>query len=1409
MFRTLILRFQLNSSVVLFIGIFCCLLIFSSLASAQRPKINLEKLQFLPVEGNLSEGTVTCIVQDYRGVLWFGTRFGLNRYNGVDFSIYEHDYNDSSSLSNSYINCLFEDSNQTLWIGTVQGLNVYNRSDDTFKRFQTDPDDLNSLSNNSIHTIFEDSKNNIWIGTENGLNKYNPQSKSFTRFVNDPDNPNSLSHNYIRTIFEDSKGNICVGTYGGGLCKYNPGSNRFHTYTHKASDPTSLSSNHVRVSLKDKSGNVWIGTKGGLNLLDENGGDFQFKQFKQEINNINSLPHNIIGSIAEDEQGNLWIGTENGGLSIYDKKTKRFYNHVHDPNNPNSLMHNSIWAIYRDNVGSMWLGILNKGINKWDKYQSKFDHFSIRSSSNALSNNNVTCFSEDDKGNLWIGTDGGGLNYFDRKTNQFDYYMFDPHDINSLGSNAVTALTEDSEGQLWIGTWEGGLSRLNKKTGKIANFKHDPLDRSTISSNNVFSLLEDRKGRLWIAAYEGGLDLYDKETQTFKHYYHNPFDSLSLCDNKVFELFEDSKGNLWVGTEGRGLSIMNLENDTPSFTHLRHNPEDPTSLGGDVIIHIMEDKNRNIWIGTFGGGLSKYDPKKATFKTYRKEHGLPNNVVHSILEDDENNLWISTNAGISRFNIEEEIFRNYTKADGLQAQEFTRGSALKTKNGEFLFGGVNGFNAFFPEHIYDNPNIPPVYITGFRIYGKQVKPGTADSPLKRHISDTDQIVLNHDQSVFSFEVSALNYTQAAENKYAYKLEGYDKDWQYIGNRRNIYYTKVPQGDYTFKVKGSNNDNLWNEAGTSIQVKIHPPWYATWWAYGLYFIVGLVLLYLYQRNLIYRERLKSDLKMEHLEVTKMQEVDQMKTNFFANISHEFRTPLTLILGPLKAMQAGRFEGDLKSQLKMMIRNGERLLRLINQLLDLSKLEEGKMKLKASEIDIIGFSKPIVESFGMHAKSKEIKLNFSSPEKEVKVFLDPDKYEKILYNLLSNAIKFTSERGLINVSISTTNEAGEANKGHENNQQWLLLRVSDNGEGLRAEDLNVIFNRFYQADNGTKADMKGTGIGLSLTRELVELHHGSISVESQVGIGTEFSVLIPLGSSHLNADEMVLNALLSELSDKNISDYNDLGKIKSEKSPKNYLKPRTNLSKILIIEDNDDLRNYLCGQLREHYNIIEATDGIVGLERAQQLLPELIISDVMMPGISGYELCKRLKKDDKTGHIPIILLTAKVSSEDQKEGLMIGADYYMTKPFDSEMLLLRINNIMESRERYEGFIESSNVLLTPKKVNLESSDEKFLKQALRCIEENMSNPEFGVEAFGEAMGISRMQLYRKLKVLTGSSANEFIKSMRMKRASQLLEIGDLNIAEVTYEVGFNDLKHFRACFKKEFGVNPSQFSKKHSL
>lgn len=1400
-----LLRFSLQ--IPFFFLLELVLLVAGNVLYAQKANHIFENIKFLPVEGNLSEGTVTSMVQDYKGFLWFGTRNGLNRYNGVSFSVYEHIFDDSTSLSNSYINFLFEDSRRNLWIGTKDGLNLYDRNEDTFTHFQHNPDNSLSISHNTVYVIFEDSNYHLWIGTEGGLNRYNPGKGTFSRYTHDKKDPYSLAHNYVNSIFEDSHGNMWVGTYGGGLDLFDSENNRFIHHQFDASDKSSISSNYIRVAYKDYDGDVWIGTKGGLNLLTENEGCVKFKRFLRDKSDKNSISHHVIAAINQDNSGNLWFGTENGGLSIYNKQHNSFTHYSHDPLNPNSIGSNSIWSIYKDNVGTMWMGLLNRGLNKWDKYQSKFNHYNINFSENSLNNGNITCFWEEDEGGLWVGTDGGGLNFFDRKSQKFTHYVHDPMDEYSLGSNAIIAIYEDSHNNLWVGTWGGGLNLFDRKNKQFRRFIHDPSDPSSINSDNIFSILEDSQGRLWVGVFEGGLDLYDRNTGTFSHFEHDPDDPNSLAHNKVFKIFEDSQQNLWIGTEGGGLSLLHMDdNGEVTFTNYQNDPGDSTSLSGDVIITITEDRQQNLWIGTFGDGLNRFNKENKTFKTYRKADGLPNNVIHGILEDNEGHLWISTNDGVSDFDPEKEAFRNYSKADGLQSQEFIRGSYLKAKSGELFFGGVNGFNSFYPCEVTDNPNIPPVYITDFSIYGKQVKPGQKNSPLKKDISDTREIILSNDQNVFSFEISALNYSQASENQYAYKLEGYDNEWQYSGTRRNIYYTKVPQGNYTLKVKGSNNDNIWNEKGASIEVTVEAPWYATGWAYSLYFLMGASIFYFYRRNLIHRERLKNTLKLEQLELTKMQEIDQMKSYFFANISHEFRTPLTLILGPLKSIYSGNFEGNFKGQLKIMIRNADRLLRLVNQLLDLSKLGAGNMKLKAAKLDVIYFMKPIISSFSSYAQKQHIQLSFNCPYKPLEIYFDPDKLEKILVNLITNALKFTKEQGEIKIEVSTVKGDQKAEKSLQVHDNYILLQVSDNGIGIAEEEINHIFDRFYQVNTMHHADIKGTGIGLSLTKELVELHKGYIRVESDLNAGSVFKVYLPMGKEHLNENEIVEPHSLSETSLEDLSylSFEDDHKISSKRESLNK-KGKGDLPLVLLVEDNEDLRDYIARHLNIYCRIIEAVDGCKGFDSAVEKLPDLIISDVMMPGMDGYAFCKKIKSDARTSHIPVILLSAKASSENQIEGFETGADDYMSKPFNAKLLELKVMNIIKSRESLrEHFIKNKTYSqLEPKRINVISADEKFLEDALECIEKNMSNSEFGVEDFGKEIGLSRMQLYRKLKALTGQSANEFIRSIRLKRAAQLLETGQLTIAEVTYDVGFNDLKYFRDCFKKQFGVTPSQF------
>jgi signal transduction histidine kinase/ligand-binding sensor domain-containing protein/DNA-binding response OmpR family regulator len=1365
----------------------------------------IDNIKFEQLSEGLSEKSVTCILQDHKGFMWFGTRNGLNRYDGVEFKIYEFVYGDSTTLSGNFINSLVEDSLGNLWVGTLDaGLNLYDRHKDTFIRYQPKAGDHDALSDNWISDLYRDSKNNLWIGTEKeGLDLLEPGSKKFKHFKKDPLNNLSLSNNHIRVIFEDARLNLWVGTYGGGLDLYDRKQNKFVHHRHDPNDEGTISSDYLYSHLKDSEGNSWVGTREGLNLIVENENGYSFKRYKPNIKDPTGLIHNIVLSIAEDNLGRLWIGMENGALTIYDKKTETFSNFWPNPLDPTSIGSNSIWCVYKDKMGTMWIGARNRGINKWDQYQTKFVHHILPPSGNhKLANNDVLCFVEDEKGNLWIGTDGGGLNYFDRKTNTYTHFVHDPKDPKSLSSNSVISLELDSHGDLWIGTWEGGLNRFDKKTGSFRHYYHDPENPKSLGSNYVFSIFEDSSGKLWVGAFYEGLDLYDRESDSFIHYKRDVSNPKAIGHNRVFTMFEDSKKNIWIGSEGGGLIHMQLDkNGEPVFTSYRYNPDDSLSLSSNLINAIYEDNRHNLWIGTWAG-LNRFDYHTRTFRAFRKEDGLADNVVYGIIEDHEGNLWVSTNQGISKFDPLNLKVENYNTADGLQAQEFIRGSFLKSKSGEFFFGGVNGFNSFFPKEVLSNPNIPPVYVTNFWIYNDLMKPGVANSPLTSNITETEEIILPYTQNEFSFEFAALNYSQAFKNRYSYYLEGYDKTWHDAGTQRKASYAKVPPGTYRFMVKGANNDGVWNEKGTVLRIIVNPPWWKTWWAYMAYAITAIAIFLWYRQNLINRERLRNDLKLEHLELTKMQEMDRLKSYFFTNISHEFRTPLTLILSPIRDMAAGTFKGDVKKQYQMVIRNGERLLRLINQLLDLSKLGAGSMKLKTSNLDIVGFLRPIVAAFDSFALRSHIKFSFEHPLEPVFVYLDPDKFEKIITNLLSNAFKFTRE-GEIKLTVRVFSDPQDKLMLGETLHGKVEIAVTDSGTGIPQEYLSSIFDHFYQVAYHSNAE--GSGIGLSLTKELVELHKGTIHVESIEGKGSVFKVLLLQGRDHLKDTEIDESDGPIALANRTIAGFDQMAPANvAASAADNASDIREQLPRILIVEDNTDMRTYIKQSLQENYHIIEASDGIEGLKKGMENIPDLIVSDVMMPGIDGITLCKNLKQNIYTSHIPVILLTAKADLESRIEGLETGADEYLSKPFNSYELQVRTRNLIRSREILrERFTKSQKLVLEPKEISITSLDEKFLKNVLQIIEKNMGVSEFRVESLGKELEMDPMAVYRKLKALTGQTAVEFIRTIRLKRAAQLLKQQKLTVAEVTYNVGFNDLQYFRTCFKKQFGVSPSEY------
>ncbi|TKT92488.1 two-component regulator propeller domain-containing protein [Dyadobacter frigoris] len=1366
----------------------------------------IDNIRFEHISAGLSQSTVTCILQDKKGFMWFGTRNGLNRFDGVEFTTFENVVKDSTSLSHNYVTSLFEDSKGNLWVGTLEGgLNLFNKDKETFSHFIHDKNNSSTLSHNNVNCIYEDRNHRLWIGTENGLNYFVSENQSFVCYRYDQARPWSLSDNNIGVIFEDSKFNLWVGTKGGGLEFFDQKNQRFVHHRHNATDTKTISNNVISTYYKDSKGGIWLGTQNGLNFLVQKPGGAEFVRYQHTKYDPNSPGNSSILSISEDLFGRLWIGTQISGLSIYDKKKNVFFNIYPDPLDQYSISSNSLWSIFRDRMGTMWVGARNRGLDKWDRHQQKFNQYNIAPSGNyTLSNKDVTCFLEDDRGNFWIGTDGGGLSYFDRKSNKYTSYIHDPQQSNSLGSNAVLSLLIDSKGNLWVGTWGGGLNRFDKKTKGFQHYIHNRTDPASINGNNIFTMCEDSYGNFWVGVFYGGLNLFNPETDSFLHYNYNPDNSNSLSSNQIIKIFEDSNRNLWIGTNGGGLDLLHWKGkDRVSFTHYKYESNSPDRLSSNVINSITEDGSHNLWIGT-GKGLNKINHQNQTFRVYSKENGLPDNVVNAVVEDKNGFLWLSTNHGISKLDPVSGKIKNYTTADGLQSQEFIKGSFLKSKTGELFFGGVNGFNSFFPENIKDKSFISPLYLTEFRIRNVLIKPDQKKSPLRKHISETKEIILSYDNNDFSLGFAALNYSTAFKSRYSYLLEGYDENWQSVGTIRNASYAKVPAGHYRFRVKSIGNDGLYNKQEASINIIVLPPWWRTWWAYMLYGLAFIGLLWWYRQILIRQLRLENDLKIEHLELTKMQEMERLKSNFFANISHEFRTPLTLILSPLKDMYSNNFGGDFKTQYQIMIRNAERLLKLINQLLDLSKLDSGNMQLDASRLNLNNFLKPIFLSFDSYAKRKQIKYCFVNHDAPVELYADPDKLEKIVTNLLSNAFKFT-DSGEIKLAVKTVRLTENDAMNISEAQEFVEICVSDSGVGIAPEYLSHIFNHFYQvAHRVYPGDQEGTGIGLSLAKELAELHNGKMEVESQVGVGTTFRVILPLGKEHFNATDINEESPRQVYRERFVQDSEQT--LDEVLLPHNILLPDTELPVVLLVEDNDDMRKYLKERLERNYYILEAVNGAEGLKAGMDKMPDLIISDVLMPVMNGFEMCKNLKDNVQTSHIPIILLTAQADSVNKIEGLETGADDYVSKPFDSNELEVRVRNLIKSREMLiERFTRSNKLILEPKEITITPLDEIFIKKVLESIEANISDPEFRVEDLGKDVGMSRMPLYKKIKALTGQTAVEFVRTIRLKRAAQLLKQNQLTVSEITYDVGFNDLQYFRTCFKKQFGVSPSEYAR----
>lgn len=1383
---------------------------------------NSLKFEHLTTENGLSQSDVNAIYQDKDGFMWFGTHDGINRYDGYNFTVFKPDFNDNNSISSNLIWKIIGDEKGNLWIGTTGGgLNYFDKKTEQFTSYKHNPNDIHSLKNNHITSLFKDSSNRLWVGTNEGCDMIDlskPTDSITFQHFNIYQNSTTLSKKRSNaTIFyEDTMHQVWVGG-NNGLSKLSRDKNGdlfFQPVNRLISFPNTPVSDIV----EDHFNNLIISATTGL---------YRYSPVKEK-NKTERIKEGKFTTVSINND-NIWAGTENGLFEFKNQEEQKLPELVsiykYDPKNPSSsLTKNNVRSLYIDNTGIIWIGTNGGGVNKFDPQRKQFTHIKKSQDAGSLSHDKVRAVFEDSFKNLWIGTEGGGLNLLSEEDNNGNYNTFQTfEDLDKVF--AIEEIKLKNKRKLFVGGESApGLFEIDLTDSKTPTQK-DLHPVGNVPSS-VFSIKQDRSQNVWIGTYNRGIYRWlineDKTSFTKDYLTYNPDNKFSISNNIIRNILEDSKGNIWAAT-GNGLCKLpknQIYSKQPKFDIYKNIVNDKTSISHNYILTIYESKAGDIWVGTFGGGLNKIiinaDTNKISFKSYSELIGLPNNVIKSILEDEQGNLWLSTNKGLSRFDPTNETFQNYDVNDGLQSNEFSELTAFKTRDGKMIFGGVNGLSAFYPSNIVNNKVNAETVFTNFSIFNKSVKIGETINGrviLPESINDIEEIALKYSENSFSFEFAALHYAASKKNKYAYKLEGFNSDWVYTSSEnRFATYTNLEPGRYTLKVKASNNDNIWDETPLELNIRIIPPFWRTNGAKIFYVLLTIGLLLAFRRFTIIRSAKKHQLELEHLEKEKNEEIHRLKLEFFTNISHEFKTPLTLIKGPLDyLLKKGETLSpkEARDQYSLMRKNTNYLLRLVNQLLDFRKMGQGKMILNLSKNNMVQFLKEVTEPFQFLSRKKNISFNINASKPQVLSWFDPDAVEKIINNLLSNAFKFTPEEGSISLDIFDGDDFDLPDFIEDDIDQskYIVLQVKDTGPGIPKHRLQHIFERFYtKKDITNKLNTKGAGIGLSFTKNLVELHQGIIKVKSDSETGSTFYVWLPKErdtfseKSDVNFHEVFeANDFISQEDAEShaISVMDDI-------ADQNVSRSRSKLPVLLIIDDNADIRSFVKKGLGEAYYIYEAENGEKGLEIANKVMPNIVITDLMMPIMDGIEFCNNLKTTQETSHIPVVMLTAKTSQEKEIEGLKTGADAYIRKPFDMELLELKLSNILNHREKLRKRF-TREITLQPNEVTVTSSDETFLKKAIDIVETNMMNSEFSVEMLVKEMSISRSNLYLKVKEITGLSSSEFIRNIRLKRAVQLFENSDLSVKEVMYQTGFNTASYFSKCFKKQFGVIPSKYIK----
>jgi len=1338
--------------------------LFSLPASSQIAS-NQFTFDILSQENGLPNNQIQCIYQDSRGWMWIGTSQGLSRYDGYSFVNYIPNPNDSNSLSGNLVRVIKEHKNGDLLVGTENGgLNVFDRKKLSFSKPLRNYEEF-KLREISVNAIETDKTGCTWIGTDFNIFKIDTLGKLISFAPNYKSADFVFEGNYVRNLQFDKADKLWIGT-NNGVYIYNKANNEIEKFDLPFEENQNKEIWEIYL---DDEGLLWIGTySSGVFLVDP---------FSKKIQAIHLTPENkrseTVKTIAKGNFGEYWIGTR-GGLYAYSKSKGVTGFYRHDERNPRSLSNNSILSVFNDNHGETWIGTRG-GLNLLAKSKQVFHNFTALPGDNHYLNSGaVYAFWIDENKNIWVGTEDGGINIYNPATGTYKYLMYNDKNSNSVSQNCIKAFQEDGKGNLWVGTFLGGIDVIDLNTGKFTHFKHNPENSTTLSDNRVWDICRDRNGDIWVATSRG-IDKYNKDSNSFRH-----FPQIS-GEEQVNWINPDSNGNIWFGSINEIIVFNPEENKIKRyFEHTRS---------------MFEDSKNRIWITTFDKGIVNYNVENGALRYFNESNGLSNNQAFCIEEDNENNLWISTSNGLSKFNTEKEFFQNFTSKDGLSNNEFCYGASYKTESGQILFGSVSGFNIFNPTEIVSQGNDVPIVFTDLKIFNKSV-PISDDkkSVLHKSISETDHLKLKFDQNVFTLEFASLNYVNSDNNEYTYFLERFNREWTEPSKIRSATYTNLDPGDYILRIKrvvpGVENDK--NEL--QLKITILPPFRKTKLFLVLVLIVIVSLILLLIQFLVNKEKIKNQLVFEKANARKLHEIDMMKLKFFTNISHEIRTPLTLILGPLeKLLNKDYSKEELKENLQFMYRNTKNLDKLISQLLDFRKLQTGNLKLNLTQSDIVDFVRNIVNSFNDFAVDKGITIKFNTLKKNLNAAFDPDKIEKILNNLISNAFKFTGQGGVITVNLSLVFDSND----HDFNEtqkenQFIEITVKDTGKGIAANNLNRIFQRFFQTEYND--GNSGVGIGLALVKELVNIHKGDVLVTSKPGKGTKFTIRFPY---------------YAEIHEKHVEV--DSGSKETETINESYLEEDVdgndglNSKIMLIVEDNSDVRMFISSHFNTSYKIREAKNGEEGWNIAVEIIPDIIISDVLMPVTDGYELCKRIKNDERTSHIPVILLTALHSKEHEIKGLNTGADDFITKPFDLNVLQAKVENLLSIRESLKQKF-TGTVVLEPKNLVISSPDERFLQKAIEVVESNISDSDLDIETFSVKVGVSRMQLYRKLHALTDMTVKEFIRHIRLKRATQLLVQQKLNVSEIAFEVGFKDLSHFRKCFKREFGMSASDYATK---